>query len=197
MDVVTAVSSCSSLNNVFTDSGNTEDQENEDPQDAEGQTSQLWVERFSPRHYTELLSDDVSAPISFCVWSSLLGIQGLMLRFALSFQFTNRCLLKWLKLWDNVVFGRERKSRPVRSDRQSANQNSFKLSQGSQNPNRFKSKMEMTEEILEAELDQYKRPKYRVDTQQLHHRHGFHHVNLEHNAFVYPSRWRYCLDLPV
>uniref|UniRef100_A0A3B5KW83 Uncharacterized protein n=1 Tax=Xiphophorus couchianus TaxID=32473 RepID=A0A3B5KW83_9TELE len=169
MDVVTAVSTCSSLNNVFTDSGNAEDQENEDPQDAEGQTSQLWVERFSPRHYTELLSDD----------------------------FTNRCLLKWLKLWDNVVFGRERKSRPVRSDRQSANQNSFKLSQGSQNPNRFKSKMEMTEEILEAELDQYKRPKYRVDTQQLHHRHGFHHVNLEHNEFVYPSRWRYCLDLPV
>uniref|UniRef100_A0A096LX22 CTF18, chromosome transmission fidelity factor 18 homolog (S. cerevisiae) n=1 Tax=Poecilia formosa TaxID=48698 RepID=A0A096LX22_POEFO len=124
----------SSLNDAFTDSGNTEDHENEDPQDAEGQTSQLWVERFSPRHYTELLSDD----------------------------FTNRCLLKWLKLWDNVVFGRERKSRPVRSDRQSANQNPFKLSQGSQNPNRFKSKMDMTEEILEAELDQYKRPKYRV-----------------------------------
>ncbi|XP_014824520.1 PREDICTED: chromosome transmission fidelity protein 18 homolog, partial [Poecilia mexicana] len=123
-----------SLNDAFTDSRNTEDQENEDPQDAEGQTSQLWVERFSPRHYTELLSDD----------------------------FTNRCLLKWLKLWDNVVFGRERKSRPVRSDRQSANQNPFKLSQGSQNPNRFKSKMDMTEEILEAELDQYKRPKYRV-----------------------------------
>ncbi|XP_043970698.1 chromosome transmission fidelity protein 18 homolog isoform X2 [Gambusia affinis] len=123
-----------SVNDEFTDSGNTEDQENEDPQDAEGQTSQLWVERFSPRHYTELLSDD----------------------------FTNRCLLKWLKLWDNVVFGRERKSRPVRSDRQSANQNPFKVSQGSQNPHRFKSKMEMTEEILEAELDQYKRPKYRV-----------------------------------
>ncbi|PWA21297.1 hypothetical protein CCH79_00018449 [Gambusia affinis] len=152
----------SSVNDEFTDSGNTEDQENEDPQDAEGQTSQLWVERFSPRHYTELLSDDVNVAISFCVWSSLLRIQGLMLQFALSFQFTNRCLLKWLKLWDNVVFGRERKSRPVRSDRQSANQNPFKVSQGSQNPHRFKSKMEMTEEILEAELDQYKRPKYRV-----------------------------------
>ncbi|XP_054879093.1 chromosome transmission fidelity protein 18 homolog isoform X2 [Poeciliopsis prolifica] len=123
-----------SLDDVLTDSGNREDQENEDPQDTEGQTSQLWVERFSPRHYTELLSDD----------------------------FTNRCLLKWLKLWDNVVFGRERKSRPVRSDRPSANQNSFKLSQGSQNPKRVKSKMEMTEEILEAELDQYKRPKHQV-----------------------------------
>lgn len=33
-----------------------EDKENED---AEGQMSRLWVDRFSPRHYTELLSDDV------------------------------------------------------------------------------------------------------------------------------------------
>uniref|UniRef100_A0A3P8RR01 Chromosome transmission fidelity protein 18 homolog n=1 Tax=Amphiprion percula TaxID=161767 RepID=A0A3P8RR01_AMPPE len=107
-------------------------EENEDPEDAEGRASRLWVDRFSPRHYTELLSDD----------------------------FTNRCLLKWLKLWDTVVFGRERKSRPARSDRQVANQNSFKPNQGGQN--RFKTKVEMTEEILEAELDQYKRPKFKV-----------------------------------
>lgn len=77
-------------------------------------------------------------------------------------QFTNRCLLKWLKLWDTVVFGRERKSRPARSDRQAANQSSFKPNQGTQNPNRFKSKIEITEELLEAELDQYKRPKFKV-----------------------------------
>uniref|UniRef100_A0A3B4G8Z9 Chromosome transmission fidelity protein 18 homolog n=1 Tax=Pundamilia nyererei TaxID=303518 RepID=A0A3B4G8Z9_9CICH len=96
--------------------------------------SRLWVDRFSPRHYTELLSDD----------------------------FTNRCLLKWLKLWDTVVFGRERKSRPARSDRQAANQNAFKPNQGNQNQNRFKSKIEVTEELLEAELDQYKRPKFKV-----------------------------------
>lgn len=37
-----------------------EDKENDDPEDAEGQMSRLWVDRFSPRHYTELLSDDVS-----------------------------------------------------------------------------------------------------------------------------------------
>lgn len=37
-----------------------EDKENDDPEDTEGQTSRLWVDRFSPRHYTELLSDDVS-----------------------------------------------------------------------------------------------------------------------------------------
>uniref|UniRef100_A0A3Q2E8R2 Chromosome transmission fidelity protein 18 homolog n=1 Tax=Cyprinodon variegatus TaxID=28743 RepID=A0A3Q2E8R2_CYPVA len=112
----------------------TDPEENEDPEDAEGRTSRLWVDRFSPRHYTELLSDD----------------------------FTNRCLLKWLKLWDTVVFGRERKSRPTRSDRQAPSHNSFKPNQGNQNPNRFKSKVEMTEELLEAELDQYKRPKYKV-----------------------------------
>uniref|UniRef100_A0A3Q3VTU1 Chromosome transmission fidelity protein 18 homolog n=1 Tax=Mola mola TaxID=94237 RepID=A0A3Q3VTU1_MOLML len=111
-----------------------EDKENDDPDDAEGQTSRLWVDKFSPRHYTELLSDD----------------------------FTNRCLLKWLKLWDTVVFGRERKSRLARFDRHTLNQNSSKPVQANQNANRFKSKIEMTEELLEAELDQYKRPKFKV-----------------------------------
>ncbi|TMS22813.1 Chromosome transmission fidelity protein 18-like protein [Larimichthys crocea] len=124
----------SSVNDVFAEPESREDKENDDPEDAEGQTSRLWVDRFSPRHYTELLSDD----------------------------FTNRCLLKWLKLWDTVVFGRERKSRPVRSDRQATNQNSFKPNQPNQNQNRFKSKIEVTEELLEAELDQYKRPKFKV-----------------------------------
>ncbi|XP_035515241.1 chromosome transmission fidelity protein 18 homolog [Morone saxatilis] len=124
----------SSVNNVFVEPESREDKENDDPEDTEGQTSRLWVDRFSPRHYTELLSDD----------------------------FTNRCLLKWLKLWDTVVFGRERKSRPARFDRQAPNQNSFKPNQANQNPNRFKSKIEVTEELLEAELDQYKRPKYKV-----------------------------------
>ncbi|XP_034446911.1 chromosome transmission fidelity protein 18 homolog isoform X3 [Hippoglossus hippoglossus] len=127
----------SSVNDGLVESESRGDEENddaEDPDDTEGRRSRLWVDRFSPRHYTELLSDD----------------------------FTNRCLLKWLKLWDTVVFGRERKSRPVRPDRQAAHQHSFKPNQGNQNPNRFKTKIEMTEEILEAELDQYKRPKYKV-----------------------------------
>uniref|UniRef100_A0A3P8N8B2 Chromosome transmission fidelity protein 18 homolog n=1 Tax=Astatotilapia calliptera TaxID=8154 RepID=A0A3P8N8B2_ASTCA len=122
------------VNDALVESENPEDEENEDPEDTEGRASRLWVDRFSPRHYTELLSDD----------------------------FTNRCLLKWLKLWDTVVFGRERKSRPARSDRQAANQNAFKPNQGNQNQNRFKSKIEVTEELLEAELDQYKRPKFKV-----------------------------------
>ncbi|XP_017291014.1 chromosome transmission fidelity protein 18 homolog isoform X2 [Kryptolebias marmoratus] len=123
-----------SVNGVFAASEDAENEENEDPDDTEGRKSRLWVDRFSPRHYTELLSDD----------------------------FTNRCLLKWLKLWDTVVFGRERKSRPARPDRQAANQNAFKPNQENQKPNRFKSKIEMTEELLEAELDRYERPRFKV-----------------------------------
>ncbi|XP_034543950.1 chromosome transmission fidelity protein 18 homolog [Notolabrus celidotus] len=121
-----------SVNDICAEPESREDEEKNDPEDTEGQTSRLWVDRFSPRHYTELLSDD----------------------------FTNRCLLKWLKLWDTVVFGRERKIRPARPERQAPNQN--KPNQPNQNPNRFKSKVEITEELLEAELDQYKRPKYKV-----------------------------------
>uniref|UniRef100_A0A671LHD4 Chromosome transmission fidelity protein 18 homolog n=1 Tax=Sinocyclocheilus anshuiensis TaxID=1608454 RepID=A0A671LHD4_9TELE len=83
----------------------------------EGSSSRLWVDQFSPQHYTDLLSDD----------------------------FTNRCLLKWLKLWDTVVFG-----------------SNFTNAQNQNKSQRFKTKSEMTEEILEAELDQYKRPKFKV-----------------------------------
>uniref|UniRef100_A0A3B3Q2M7 Chromosome transmission fidelity protein 18 homolog n=1 Tax=Paramormyrops kingsleyae TaxID=1676925 RepID=A0A3B3Q2M7_9TELE len=89
--------------------------------------SRLWVDKYSPAHYTELLSDD----------------------------FTNRCLLKWLKLWDMVVFGREKstqKPRPTHTDSRTQDQQT----------SRFKTKTQMTEEILEAELDQYHRPKYKV-----------------------------------
>ncbi|XP_073698781.1 chromosome transmission fidelity protein 18 homolog [Garra rufa] len=98
----------------------------------EGSSSRLWVDQFSPQHYTDLLSDD----------------------------FTNRCLLKWLKLWDTVVFGRERKARSAPVDVRS---NFTNAQNQNQNQNqRFKTKSQMTEEILEAELDQYKRPKFKV-----------------------------------
>ncbi|XP_051559515.1 chromosome transmission fidelity protein 18 homolog isoform X2 [Myxocyprinus asiaticus] len=95
-----------------------------------GSSSRLWVDQFSPKHYTELLSDD----------------------------FTNRCLLKWLKLWDTVVFGRERKPRPAPADARS----NFTNTQNQNLSQRFKTKSQITEEILEAELDQYKRPKFKV-----------------------------------
>ncbi|XP_065110325.1 chromosome transmission fidelity protein 18 homolog [Paramisgurnus dabryanus] len=96
----------------------------------EGSSSRLWVDQFSPRHYTELLSDD----------------------------FTNRCLLKWLKLWDTVVFGRERKPRPAHPEVRSNVTNAQNQNQSQ----RFKTKSQITEEILEAELDQYKRPKFKA-----------------------------------
>ncbi|KAI4881610.1 hypothetical protein NFI96_027905 [Prochilodus magdalenae] len=96
----------------------------------EGSTSRLWVDRFAPQHYMELLSDD----------------------------FTNRCLLKWLKLWDTVVFGRERKQRPAAPEVRSNVPNAQNQNQAQ----RFKTKSQITEEILEAELDQYKRPKYKA-----------------------------------
>ncbi|XP_034155813.2 chromosome transmission fidelity protein 18 homolog isoform X2 [Pangasianodon hypophthalmus] len=100
----------------------------------ESSVSRLWVDRFAPQHYMELLSDD----------------------------FTNRCLLKWLKLWDSVVFGRERKPRPPTAESR-ANSTSAQNQNQNQNQNqRFKTKSQITEEILEAELDQYKRPKLKV-----------------------------------
>ena len=63
------LSHSSNVNDVFFESESTEDKENNDPEDTEGLTSRLWVDRFSPRHYTELLSDDVSSILCFCVAS--------------------------------------------------------------------------------------------------------------------------------
>ncbi|NWH96574.1 CTF18 protein, partial [Tichodroma muraria] len=90
----------------------------------------LWVDEFTPRRYMELLSDD----------------------------YTNRCLLKWLKLWDTVVFGKDKagkKPKPSPAARPP-------LSHPKEHPNKWKTKVQLTEEILEAELDQHKRPKYKV-----------------------------------
>ncbi|XP_068762214.1 chromosome transmission fidelity protein 18 homolog [Montipora capricornis] len=57
----------------------------------------LWVEKYTPRYFTELLSDDA----------------------------INRTLLKWLKLWDKVVFGKgqdkENKGRPEQTKKPKPN----------------------------------------------------------------------------
>ncbi|XP_075021590.1 chromosome transmission fidelity protein 18 homolog isoform X2 [Calonectris borealis] len=90
----------------------------------------LWVDKFTPRRYMELLSDD----------------------------YTNRCLLKWLKLWDTVVFGKEK---AVRKAKPSAEAHP-PFNQPKEQQNKWKTKVQLTEEILEAELDQHKRPKYKV-----------------------------------
>ncbi|POI26479.1 hypothetical protein CIB84_009771, partial [Bambusicola thoracicus] len=90
----------------------------------------LWVDKFAPRRYIELLSDD----------------------------YTNRCLLKWLKLWDTVVFGKEK---PVKKAKPVAEAHP-PFRQHKEQQNKWKTKAQLTEEILEAELDQHKRPKYKV-----------------------------------
>ncbi|XP_032701818.1 chromosome transmission fidelity protein 18 homolog [Lontra canadensis] len=89
----------------------------------------LWVDNFAPRSYTELLSDD----------------------------FTNRCLLKWLKLWDLVVFGRERPARRPRPG--------MELARGAKeaaSSSKWKSHEQVLEDMLEAELDPSRRPRQKV-----------------------------------
>ncbi|KFU94101.1 Chromosome transmission fidelity protein 18, partial [Chaetura pelagica] len=88
----------------------------------------LWVDKFTPRRYMELLSDD----------------------------YTNRCLLKWLKLWDTVVFGKEKAVKKAKADAHPP------FNKPKEQQNKWKTKVQLMEDILEAELDQYKRPKYKV-----------------------------------
>ena len=54
----------------------------------ESAQTELWVEKYKPRSYMELLSDDG----------------------------TNRTLLMWLKLWDKLVFNKERKVKPKKEE---------------------------------------------------------------------------------
>lgn len=57
------------------------------------------------------------------------------------------------------MFGREKtakKPKPPQTD------NKLSFQQKDQQNPRFKTKTQITEEILEAELDQYQRPKYKV-----------------------------------
>ncbi|XP_057630965.1 chromosome transmission fidelity protein 18 homolog [Chionomys nivalis] len=89
----------------------------------------LWVDEFAPQHYTELLSDD----------------------------FTNRCLLKWLKLWDLVVFGHERPSRKARTSIEPT-----RAGKEAAAPGKWKSHEQVLEEMLEAELDPSRRPRQKV-----------------------------------
>nr|XP_004652192.2 chromosome transmission fidelity protein 18 homolog isoform X2 [Jaculus jaculus] len=89
----------------------------------------LWVDEFAPQHYTELLSDD----------------------------FTNRCLLKWLKLWDLVVFGHEKPARKPRPGTEAA-----RVGKEAAAPGKWKSYEQVLEEMLEAELDPSRRPRQKV-----------------------------------
>uniref|UniRef100_A0A4W3JWE6 Chromosome transmission fidelity protein 18 homolog n=1 Tax=Callorhinchus milii TaxID=7868 RepID=A0A4W3JWE6_CALMI len=113
--------------------GEEEDEDDDGDGNNEGASHTLWVDRFTPRHYTQLLSDD----------------------------YTNRCLLKWLKLWDTVVFGREKVAKKRKAVSES--RPPFKASDAESQPqSKWKSKTQLTEEILDSELDSHKRPKHKV-----------------------------------
>ncbi|XP_039298444.1 chromosome transmission fidelity protein 18 homolog isoform X2 [Nilaparvata lugens] len=85
---------------------------------------ELWVEKYRPRRYLDLLSDEG----------------------------TNKSLLKWLKLWDKVVFNRENKI--------IAKQKFEKFEdKGKAGGGKFKKKFE-TE--LRSELDELGRPHHKV-----------------------------------
>ncbi|XP_042639156.1 chromosome transmission fidelity protein 18 homolog [Orycteropus afer afer] len=104
----------------------------EEPEAADGREASqhcLWVDEFAPRRYTELLSDD----------------------------FTNRCLLKWLKLWDLVVFGREMPARKPRPSGEPA-----RGGRDTAASSKWKSHEQVLEEMLEAELDPSRRPRQKV-----------------------------------
>ena len=63
-----------------------EDDSGIDSSEDESLGANLWVDRFRPRSYVNLLSDDG----------------------------TNRTLLHWLKLWDKVVHGKELPKKPIK-----------------------------------------------------------------------------------
>ncbi|XP_054268805.1 chromosome transmission fidelity protein 18 homolog [Macrosteles quadrilineatus] len=80
----------------------------------------LWVEKYKPKNYLELLSDEG----------------------------TNRALLQWLKLWDKVVFGIERKVKAKHKD--DGKHKGY---------NKFQRK---TGPIVSDELDEHGRPIHKI-----------------------------------
>ncbi|XP_039265206.2 chromosome transmission fidelity protein 18 homolog [Styela clava] len=87
----------------------------------ESQKNDLWLDKFAPTQYTHLLSEEN----------------------------VNRTLLKWLKLWDHVVFGHEIQQKEKKQELDMNNQNNKK--------SYFQIKKEM-----EERLDEYNRPFFKA-----------------------------------
>lgn len=64
----------------------------------------------------------------------------------LSDESTNRIMLRWIKLWDKVVFNRKPKAKPMKPVDEKDNKKKF-----------FKTQFE-----LDTELDEHGRPKHKV-----------------------------------
>ncbi|GLV39482.1 cutlet [Carabus blaptoides fortunei] len=77
-------------------------------------SSKLWVDMYKPRKYIELLSDET----------------------------TNRTLLKWIKLWDKIVFNRRLKIKPAKSN--------------------ITSNFQFQKKELDVTLDEHGRPQFKV-----------------------------------
>ena len=99
--------------------------------DEEQPQTELWVEKFRPRSYVELLSDDG----------------------------TNRVLLKWLKLWDKVVFGREVR---VRNKNKKDEEEEGNPQKAKNKPQQGKFKKKFVELDIDDELDGSGRPKLKM-----------------------------------
>ncbi|XP_038065359.1 chromosome transmission fidelity protein 18 homolog [Patiria miniata] len=114
-----------------TSAGDEADDEMEDEDDTgkeaatKEKSSALWVDQYAPRRYTDLLSDD--------------GI--------------NRNLLFWLKLWDHLVFGKEKKQRKKPKLEQQQKQAEAKNL-------KFKNKFQQEEQ--QEELDENNRPVHKI-----------------------------------
>lgn len=82
------------------------------------ETTKLWVDLYKPRKYFELLSDES----------------------------TNRIMLRWIKLWDKIVFNRKPKIKSMKPPDEKGNKKKF-----------FKPQFD-----LDTQLDEHGRPKYKV-----------------------------------
>nr|CAB3230952.1 chromosome transmission fidelity protein 18 homolog [Phallusia mammillata] len=117
------------MNQVLSESTMTMDSENLEDEGIysgeENSNDGLWVNKFAPTHYTHLLSDE--------------GV--------------NRSLLKWLKLWDHVVFGR-----PIQPKKSQGKENQPKQPQ-----EKFKKKFgKFKTDEQEEELDEFNRPHFKI-----------------------------------
>eukprot|EP00057_Strongylocentrotus_purpuratus_P030065 XP_780624.3 PREDICTED: chromosome transmission fidelity protein 18 homolog [Strongylocentrotus purpuratus] len=111
------------------------------PEEDDGKGNRgLWVDKYAPKDYVDLLSDD--------------GV--------------NRNLLFWLKLWDHVVFGKEVKQNKTKNKQEKWKGGGGGGGAGAgggagqqpNNFNKFKSKFER--ELEDLELDDQNRPKMKV-----------------------------------
>nr|XP_036214632.1 chromosome transmission fidelity protein 18 homolog [Bactrocera oleae]XP_036214633.1 chromosome transmission fidelity protein 18 homolog [Bactrocera oleae] len=98
------------------------------------QDEQLWVEKYKPRKYIDLLSDEA----------------------------TNRSLLYWLKMWDKMVFGREFKKKEEHSvNSNNNNLNTFNKRTGKFESNGGWRKRKF-QSMLDTNLDEHGRPMQKV-----------------------------------